>query len=233
MSTFDQRGQHIYGNQYNLAGDDSAHSTGRQRQKSNIIKILFLAANPRDTSHLRLDEEVRAIDEALLKATFREKFDLKQHWALRVTDLQGYLLRHKPDIVHFSGHGNTANEILLEDLHGHYCPISPRALSQVFSILKDNVRCIVLNACYSEQQAQAIARHIDCVIGMATSIGDAAAISFAAAFYQALGYGRSIQTAFDLGCAQIDLENLDEQDTPKLVSLANTSAQMVLVDPDV
>ena len=88
---------------------------------------------------------------------------------------------------------------------------------------------MVLNACYSESQAQAIAKHIDCVIGMSNAIGDEAAISFAAAFYQALGYGRSVQAAFDLGCVQIDLENLDEQDTPKLLAFSNTPGNITFV----
>jgi hypothetical protein len=193
------------------------------------VKVLFLAANPKDTNPLRLDEEIRSIDLALQQAEFRDKFDIKQHWAVRVTDLQGYLLRHQPDIVHFSGHGSAVSEILLEDNNGNSRPVSPRALSQLFSILKDNIRCVILNACYSESQAQAIAKHIDCVIGMSNAIGDEAAISFAAAFYQALGYGRSVQAAFDLGCVQIDLENLDEQDTPKLLAFKNTPESITFV----
>ena len=191
-----------------------------------MIKILFLAANPIDTSPLRLDEEIRAIDQALRQAEFRDQFDLRQHWAVRVADLQGCFLRHSPDIVHFSGHGSQASEILLEDRVGKSHPVSGRALSRLFSVFKDNVRCVVLNACYSEGQARAIAGYIDCVVGMSKAIGDRAAISFAAAFYQALGYGRDIKTAFELGCAQIDLENLDEQDTPKLLALKSDSCQI-------
>ena len=53
------------------------------------IKILFFAANPKDTSQLRLDEEMRAIDQAIRQAEFRDKFDIKQQWAARVVDLQG------------------------------------------------------------------------------------------------------------------------------------------------
>ena len=194
------------------------------------VKVLFLAANPKDSSQLRLDEEIRSIDQALLRqAEFRDKFDIKQHWAVRVADIQGYLLRHQPDIVHFSGHGSTSSEIILEDNNGNCRPVSPRALSKLFSILKDNIRCVILNACYSEQQAQAIAKHIDCVIGMSNAIGDQAAISFAASFYLALGYGRTIQAAFDLGCVQIDLENLDEQDTPKLLAINSNPESIVFV----
>lgn len=194
------------------------------------IRILFLAANPKGTDQLRLDEEVREIDEALLqKAEFRDKFELKQQWAVRVSDLQAHLLRFQPDIVHFSGHGSAESEIILEDNSGNSKAVSDRALSQLFSVLKDNIRCVVLNACYSASQAQAIAEHIDCVIGMSNAIGDMAAISFAKSFYQALGYGRTIDTAFKLGVSQIDLEGLNEQDTPQLLSLNSDPEKMVFV----
>jgi len=75
------------------------------------IKILFLAANPKDTSQLRLDEEMRGIDQALRQAEYRDKFEIKQHWAVRVVDLQGYFLRHKADVVHFSGHGSASRKL--------------------------------------------------------------------------------------------------------------------------
>jgi hypothetical protein len=196
------------------------------------IEILFLSANPSDTTRLKLGEESRAIDQALRQAEFRDKFDIKQHWAVRIADLQGFLLRHKPDIVHFSGHGSESSEIILEDNSGNSQPVSVRALSTLFSVLKDNIRCVVLNACYSEPQAQAIAEHIDCVIGMSEAIGDAAAISFASAFYQALGFGRDLKTAFDLGCVQIDLESLDEQDVPKLLCKKCDPKEIVFVHTD-
>ena len=96
------------------------------------------------------------------------------------------LLRHQPHIVHFSGHGSSLGEIFLEDDAGLSQPVSPRALSTTFGLLKDNIRCVVLNACFSRIQAEAIAQHIECVVGMSQAIGDRAAISFAAAFYQAV-----------------------------------------------
>lgn len=201
----------------------------RVPQHTSTVRILFLAANPRDTEPLRLDEEMRAIDQALRQSEFRDRFDIKQHWAVRVSDVQSYFLRHTPDIVHFSGHGSASEEIILEDNSGNSQPVSTRALSGLFSVLKDNIRCVVLNACYSEQQAGAIAEDIDCVIGMSKGIGDAAAISFAAAFYQALGYGRNVKTAFDLGCLQIDLESLDEQDIPKLITLRSDPERVIFV----
>ena len=201
----------------------------RAREHMRLIQILFLAANPIDTDQLRLGEEMRSIDQAIRRGDLRDKFNLGQQWAVRVTDLQEYLMRYKPHIVHFSGHGSEASEIILEDNYGRSHPVSVRALSGLFRVLKDNIRCVVLNACYSERQAQAIAQHIECVVGMSKAIGDSAAINFAASFYQALAFGRNVKTAFDLACLQIDMQNLDEQDTPKLLALKRPSEEIVFV----
>ena len=196
------------------------------------IKILFLAANPQDTDRLRLDEEVRAIDQALRMAEFRDRFELEQQWAVRVSDLQGLLLRFKPHVVHFSGHGSTFSEIILENAQGNAQAVPEEALARLFRVLKGNIRCVVLNACYSKVQARAIAREIDCVIGMSKAITDPSAINFSASFYQALAYGESVQTAFDLGCLQINMEGLGEEDTPKLKARRGVDATKVtLVGP--
>ena len=58
---------------------------------------------------------------------------------------------------------------------------------------------------------------IDYVIGMSSTIGDRAAIAFAVGFYQALGAGRSIEDAYELGRAQIGLQNIPENLTPVLL----------------
>jgi hypothetical protein len=187
-----------------------------------MTKVLFLAANLSDAPVLKLEQEISAIDRKMVGSEFRDLFDIKQQFDVRITDLHGFLLRHKPDIVHFSGHGTKSSGIVLQTESNTSHPVSTEGLSQLFSILKKNIRCIVLNACYTAKQAEAIAEHIECVVGMSQAIKDTAAISFAAAFYQALGFGESVQTAFDLGCNQIILdtpiERLSEHDTPKLLA---------------
>lgn len=181
-------------------------------------KILFLAANPSDRTRLRVEEEVREIDEALRKAEFRDKFEIEKCGAVRISDLQTYLLRYKPDVVHFSGHGNQASELIFEDHSGSSKAVSIDALSKLFYILKGDIQCIILNACYTEQQAIAIAEHINYVIGMSNAITDRSAISFASAFYQAIGFGKDIQTAFNLGCIELELADIDGQHIPKLIT---------------
>ena len=193
------------------------------------MRILFLAANPWDTDQLRLSEEVRTIDERLRGAEFRDRFELIQHWAVRSTDLSDYLLRHTPHIVHFAGHGSTSGKIVLEDEVGNAKTVPPEALSRLFGILKDNIRCVVLNACPTEAQAEGIVQEIDCVVGMSREIDDVDAISFAGGFYRGLAYGRSVQTAFDLGCNEIDLDSLGEGAIPKLLAKPGVDAAEITV----
>lgn len=195
-----------------MLGENPGATGGRKP-----IKILFLAANPKGTMQLRLDEEIRSIDDALRQSDFRQHFQIEQHWAVRVSDLQGLLLRHRPDIVHFSGHGSPASSLILEDAAGKPREVPAEALADLFGVLNDTVRCVVLNACYSQAQAAAIARHVDAVIGMADVMGDQASTSFAAAFYQALGYGKDVPTAFQLGVSQIKLYGLDDSAVPQLL----------------
>jgi hypothetical protein len=122
----------------------------------NKIKIMFLAANPTGTSQLKLDEEIRAITKKIQSADYRDSLELISAWAVRPDDLLQLLNLHQPHIVHFSGHGNSKGELLLSDDRGGTKPISAEAARAMFKVLKDNIRVVVLNSCYSQLQAKAI-----------------------------------------------------------------------------
>ncbi len=68
-------------------------------------KVLFLGANGRDTTRLRLNAEVRDIRQELEAADAAHAFQVMVELAVRPTDLQRLLLLHEPDVIHFSGHG--------------------------------------------------------------------------------------------------------------------------------
>ena len=91
------------------------------------------------------------------------------------------------------------------------------------------MECVVLNACYSEIQAEAIARHIDYVIGMKKGVGDAAAIEFAVAFYDALGAGESVEFAYKLACNAIQWAGLPGHLVPVLKTRSKTSRTLNIV----
>lgn len=182
-----------------------------------MIRILFLAADPTSAARLRLGEEVREIREKLQLSKFRDEFVPYERMSIRPTDISQALLDTSPQIVHFSGHGTSTGELCIENLLGQIHPIQAETLAALFKIFASEVDCVLLNACYSIIQAEAIAEHIQYVIGMNQAIGDKAAIAFSVGFYQALGAGRTIEEAYNLGCIQIRLQNIPEHLTPVLV----------------
>lgn len=182
------------------------------------IRILFLSANPQAFMPLRLDQEVREIDLALRKGEYRDRFHLLSGWAVRPSDLQICLLRHRPHIVHLSGHGGESEGIFLEGADGSPHLVDTALLARLFELFNKNLRCIVLNACYSAPQASAIASAVDCVVGMSAAVGDQAASRFASSFYQALAFGRDVREAVELSKVETHLANLADQDTPQLIA---------------
>jgi hypothetical protein len=191
-------------------------------------RILFITANPTDKATLKIDEELRQIKMRIRSAEFRESFEIESATAVRPNELLGLLNQHKPHIVHFSGHGSDQGEILLVDDAGKTMPVSPDVLAKVFSTVRDNVKMVVLNACYSDVQAKAINQVIDYVVGMSDEIGDKAAIGFASALYGALGYNRTIQNAFDQAIAGLLIEDIRDEFIPKLLVKPGATADKPL-----
>jgi hypothetical protein len=203
--------------------------------------ILILSANPINTDKLRLDQEVREIQAALERSKSRKDFELITRWAVRIDDLRRALLDHQPQIVHFSGHGTktggTSSQnnpehsqrdairlnsqpggIVLENEFGQMQLVSTKSLTDLFGLFKDKVECVLLNACYSETQSNAIYQHIDCVIGMERAIPDNTAIKFSVGFYDAIGAGRTYADAFQFGCNNINLNNIPGDSIPAIKS---------------
>ena len=192
-------------------------SVNQERKTTNLTTILFLAADPSDAARLRLGEELREIQAQLQLAKLRDRFTLDQRMSVRPVDISQALLDVQPQIVHFSGHGTSTGALCFESQTGTMRPIEADALAALFEQFANQVKCVLLNACYSEPQAEAIAKHIEHVIGMNQAIGDKAAIAFAVGFYQASGAGRSIEEAYKLGCVQIRLQGIPEYLTPVLI----------------
>jgi Effector-associated domain 1/CHAT domain len=179
--------------------------------------ILFLAANPVDTTRLRLDKEFREIEEELERAKQREQFKLEQRWAVRLKDISRVMLDFNPQIVHFAGHAEEEKGLVFEDDNGHAKLIDGEALANFFELFAGSLECIVLNGCYTEVQAKAIAQHIPYVIGMKKAIADKAAIEFAVGFYSALGAGKSYEFAHRFACVAIRMAEIPEHLTPQLL----------------
>ena len=201
---------------------------------TRIKTILILAANPTSTSRLRLDEEVREIDEGLRRANKREEFKLEQKWAVRSRDFYRAMLDYQPQIVHFCGHGAGQDGIVLDNDMGQPALISADALGSMFKLFATKgVDCVLLNACYSLVQAEAISQHVNYVIGMTQTVGDKAAVAFAVAFYDAIAAGEEVEFAYELGCTQ--MIGSVEQQIPvlrKKQSIIPTAPQTEVIPPN-
>jgi len=214
------------------------HDTLHQQTKIEISKIkelpkkitvLFLASNPTDQNQLRLDEEARAIMENIRKSDYRESVEFKSVWAVRPLDLLQALNEFKPTIVHFSGHGSNQDELVFQDGAGNTKLISKEAITQTMMATSDNIRVVFFNTCYSRAQAEAIVNHIEVAIGMNNTIGDDAARIFSAQFYSAIGFGKSIQIAFEQAKAALMLEDIPEDQIPELFIQYGVEEELILV----
>jgi hypothetical protein len=181
------------------------------------IKILFLAANPSDTVYrLQLDKEVSEITEKLRSSSHGDSFELISEWSVKPDVLQAMLFRHKPHILHFSGHASEERGIVLEDESGKSVPLSKQTFTRLMKLAKGSIRIVVLNACNTKGQAEFLKDNIDFTIAMNRPVKDRAARVLSAYFYQALAFGFSVQDAFESALIQVDMNQSDQADIPEL-----------------
>ncbi|HEU4404168.1 MAG TPA: SUMF1/EgtB/PvdO family nonheme iron enzyme [Polyangiaceae bacterium] len=200
---------------------------GRRR-----IKILFLSANALPERPLRVDDELRAITQRLRASRDRDAFELVSCSAVRLEDVQHSLHEHAPDVVHFAGHGEAGAGLVLFDDRGRPAPVRAEALASLFWVFRHEVRLVVFNACFSAEQADAICQSVGLAVGMRGEIADRASIAFAGAFYEALGYGRSVRDAFELGRVAIDALGLSQAPVPRLFAPEGADAAGAFSAPE-
>lgn len=184
-------------------------------------RILILAANPKASPYLDLPSEVEKIKEALERAHLDDKFEIIDRACVTPEKLSWTVLKVKPDIVHFCGHGYGDEGLLLEGATDQGQLVSTKALSGLFELFADKVECVLLNACYAEVQADVIKQHIKYVVGMSEAIGDKAAIKFSVGFYDALYDGQDYEFAFKYACNRICLDGIDQAHIPVLKKKPN------------
>ncbi len=181
-------------------------------------KILILTAIPHG---LRLDKEIREIEQCIQRTAKRDKFEIRLRTAVHPQDIRRAFAEERPHIVHFCGHGLEDGSLLLEDDGGSNKPVKPEGLAQLFKLHADYVQCVLLNACHSAKSATAISQYINYAIGMNQEIQDKAAVAFSQGFYDALGYDYPdnldiFQRAFDEALVAIQLEDISQGQIPVL-----------------
>ncbi|MGF7214748.1 hypothetical protein GGR92_000888 [Spirosoma lacussanchae] len=180
--------------------------------------ILFASADAVDQSRLRLDEEYREIEFELMQSKHRDDYELIPCLASRISDLQKKLLNHKPQIIHFSGHGTCTGICLIGKEGGKASIVSNEPLAELFKLFSQYITCIFLNSCHSISQSHLLSQYISKVICMKNTVKDETAIHFASSFYAALASGYDIDFSFDFAKNSIELNKLSGSDIPLLLT---------------
>jgi hypothetical protein len=170
---------------------------------TEALRVLYLTAS----SHgdLRVDEEIRKVKAAVRAALHRDLVHIEHLPAATLDDLLDGLSRVVPHVVSFSGH---ADEDLLEfdtgaDVRGSGHSLPAEVFAQAMDAVDIPPQLVVLNACKSNAQLADLVQMVPFAVGMRGSIGDPAAIAFAARFYAALTDGQSVRGAYRLAKVQL------------------------------
>ena len=201
------------------------------------VNVLFVAADPesarpdRPDPRLLLDEDVRRIREKVRAAEYRDALEFHFCWAARPDDLLQALNETSPQVVHFSAHGGV-NGLVLVGEDGDPQTVPAAALTRLFETFRGEIRLVILNACYTLELARALAPCVGCAIGNRGALPDEAPILFAASFYRAIAFGKSVQAAFQQASALLLMEGFGAEAIPELVTGPGVdAAAVVLVSP--
>jgi hypothetical protein len=178
------------------------------------MKVLVLNATPEDAMLIRPDKEAMELRERLKGVTSpRRQLAFETVYATRLDQIQQEMLRHGPQVLHFSGHGG-GGALAFEASNGSTALLPGRLLAD---ILRDyaELQCLVLHACYTDEVAKACLAYVPHVVGSTDSISDLTAPKFTYVFYQALAMGREYANAFAMGRNEVALA--DEKEAKKYV----------------
>jgi hypothetical protein len=200
------------------------------------LRILALAASPKDYEPLDLAQERRNLAQAL--DTLLQVGLIELDWLSTATldALREQLLKRTYHIFHFIGHGGFDEReqdgiLIFENANQYANRVSGERLAVILGNHR-TLRLAVLNACEgartSEQDpfagtAMTLVRtgNLPAVIAMQFEISDIAAIDFASGFYSAIAAGRPVDAAVSQGRQAIFAHDNDvEWSTPVLYSRA-------------
>ena len=201
--------------------------------KPEKLRVLILGAS--SDGELRVGREQKRIRAAVESALHRDQIELDVRPAATTEDLLDGITRFRPHVVHFSGHSD--DDLIVfedeEDAPHEGVVVTARAFANAVQATDTPPQLVLLNSCNSASQIDALVSVVTpFAIGMADSIEDADAISYAARFYASIANGQSIHSAHLAGRSALELAGLDGATLPTLASADDADASaVILVQP--
>lgn len=192
------------------------------------IKVLFLTGEPDGIDRLRLDREIREVQEQVRKSEHRDAIVFEYRLGARLTDMIQHLNEVEPDVIHFSGHGADSG-IALHDADDQLRLMTNEELDRLLGVAPRPLTLVVFNSCNSAEQANVAARHAAASIGMQQSIEDGVARVFAGQLYNGLGFGRSLSLALRQAELYVEMKLNRTSGEPTLVLGHGVDADELIV----
>ena len=193
--------------------------TPRKQISKQKLRVLYLLANPASQESLRTDAEFRLVQDEVRGSKHRAKIELIISPAADTKSILNGINDHRPQIVHFSGHGGN-NGIWLDDGKVHKSigrSMGFDLLTETLSATTAPPRLLVLNACDTLAGAKRILEAVEVVIAMSDSISDIGAATFAAQFYAAIASAQPISAALKQGILAMKAASLTDAHLPQMV----------------
>lgn len=149
--------------------------------------ILLCTANAAHPNHrLRLEEELRAIDDALQRARRRDLYAPRMCPAVTFSKVIHELDDHEPAFVHFSGHGAPSGDLILKGERSEELLVPPARIAELLEAVPKSPTLVTFATCHSRALAEAAAQHAEFAIGFDGALDDDSAPLFSAMLYERL-----------------------------------------------
>ncbi|PKQ07723.1 MAG: CHAT domain-containing protein [Alphaproteobacteria bacterium HGW-Alphaproteobacteria-11] len=193
--------------------------TKRELKKKKHLAILYLTASPPEEGRLRVDAEVRLVQESIRKSKFRDNVSVQYSPAADLNSLIDGLNEVKPQVVHFSGHGNESGLVTDTGKVGGRAVdgLSFDLLAKAIAATDTPPKVVVLSACKSSGAKKDLLPAVQILISMRETVSDIAAVNFAHRFYAALASGQSVDASFRQGKVAVESASINEADIPEML----------------
>jgi hypothetical protein len=208
-----------------------ASATRKRGSRQRKLKILYLLANPASQGTLRTDAEFRLVQDEVRSSRYRSRINLISSPAADAKSILNGINDHRPQIVHFSGHGG-GRGIWLDDGKVH----KSVGKSMGFSLLAETLgattsppRLLVLNACDTLTGSKKLLEAVEVVIAMSDNISDVGAAIFAAQFYAGIASAQPISHALKQGIVSMKAASLNDAHLPKMVHRKEVDPRKIIL----